>query len=88
MYFAAALFVNFGLLGWFTRIIASYCFRNFALIVEILNLITTITQCRQTIYCAKEHSLKIQTAFKKWRCDNFLQNDDSYFLVEQTVKQS
>jgi len=39
---------------------------------------------RQTIYCAKEHSLKIQTAFKKWRCDNFLQNDDTLtFLLNK-----
>jgi len=41
--------------------------------------------CRQTIYCAKGHNLKIQTAFKKWRYGNFLQNDDGYFLVKQTV---
>jgi len=44
--------------------------------------------CRQTIYCTKEHSSKIQTAFKKWRCGNFLQNDDGYFLVEQTVSRN
>jgi len=41
--------------------------------------------CRQTIYYAKEHSL-IQTTFKKWRCGNFLQNDDDYLLVKQTVR--
>jgi len=42
MYFAVALFVNFRLLRWFTRNTASYRFRNFALIVEILNVITII----------------------------------------------
>jgi len=86
MYFAAALFFNFGCLEWFIRNTALYCFRNFALIIKILNLITTITQRAGKLFIAQKSTVyRCKQPLKKWRCGNFLQNDDGYFLVEQTV---
>jgi len=54
-YFTDALFVNFDPLGWFTRNIVSYRFRNFALIVE-MNLIT-ITQTADKLFIAQKSTI-------------------------------
>jgi len=56
--------------------------------VKILNLITTIAQYAGKLFIAQKSSLRFKQPLKKWRYDNFLQNDDGYFLVEQTVDQN